>query len=310
MDVLITGLNNYLAQDVAICLAKYDYQVTCLVRNKRHVSRVADGRYGIKLVEANLFRDGQDVRIPTQTNVGLFFSQAPVNDTELRISMDMLALDRYLNILKQARCEHLIYVTKLLDDGRLDLVRRHLFNSGFTYTIVRVSNIIGKGSSLMRVFSRLERRPLLMFSKEFEKYKCQPVALSDVCSALHGIMLNPQVYGQVLDIGGEEVMTYRAMFERYMRVINRPLPVLRLPLNSSRLTAWVYRYFYRLEHDLVEALEANIGRDVVCTHGELASALPMQMLSFEEAVQKAVRAIGKEKDSGRQTKRNFQLSDE
>lgn len=305
MDVLITGLNNYLAQDVAICLAGYDYQVTCLVRNKRHVSRVADGKYGINLVEANLFRDGQDIRIPEQTNVALFFSQAPVNDTELRISMDMLALDRYLQILKQARCEHLIYVTKLLDDGRLDLIRRHLFNSGFTHTIVRVSNIIGKGSSLMRVFSRLERRPLIMFSREFEKYKCQPVALSDVCRILHGIMLNPQIYGQILDIGGDEVMTYRVMFERYLRVINRPLPAVRLPLSSSRVTAWVYRYFYRLEHDLVEALEANI----VCTHGEIAATHPMEMLSFEEAVRKAVGLVGKDNNSGR-TKKNFQLSDE
>ncbi len=309
MDVLITGLNNYLAQDVAICLATYDYRVTCLVRNKRHVSRVAEGKYGINLVEANLFREVKDVRISAQTNVGFFFSQSPVNDSELRISMDMLALDRYLDILRQANCEHLIYVTKLLDDGRLHLIRRHLFNSGFTHTIVRVSNIIGKGSSLMRVFSRLERRPLIMFSKEFETNSCQPVALSDVCRILHGIMLDPQAYGQVLDIGGKEVMTYRAMFERYLKVINRPRPAFRLPLRSSRVTSFVYRYFYRLEHDLVEALEANIGHDVVCKHGKLALQLPLEMVPFDDAVRQALGIPDKGRNTGRKTK-NFSLSDE
>lgn len=309
MDVLITGLNNYLAQDVAICLATYDYQITCLVRNKRHVSRVAEAKYGINLVEANLFREVKDVRIPAQTSVGFFFSQSPVNDSELRISMDMLALDRYLDILKQANCEHVIYVTKLLDDGRLDLIRRHLFNSGFTHTIVRVSNIIGKGSSLMRVFSRLERRPLIMFSKEFETNNCQPVALSDVCRILHGIMLDPQTYGQIIDIGGKEVMTYRAMFERYLQVINRPRPALRLPLTSSRVTSLVYRYFYRLEHDLVEALEANVGHDLVCKHGQLALRLPMEMIPFEEAVKQALGIADKGRNSG-QSKNNMQSSDE
>src|SRR5690554_6392888 len=106
MDILITGLNNYLAQDVAICLASYDYRVTCLVRNEGHVSRLGESKYGINLLETDLFREGKDVRIPAQTNVGFFFSQAPVNDSVLCISMDMLALDRYLGLLKQANCAH------------------------------------------------------------------------------------------------------------------------------------------------------------------------------------------------------------
>lgn len=308
MNVLITGLNNYLAQDVAVCLASYDYRVTCLVRNKRHVSQLSGSKYGINLLETNLFRGGQEVRISPETNVGFFFCQSPVIDSELRTSMDMLALDRYLGILKQANCEHVIYVTKLLDDGRLDLIRRHLFKSGFTHTIVRVSNIIGKGSSLMRVFSRLERKPLLLFSKEFETNSCQPVALSDVCRILHGIMLDPSAYGQVLDIGGREVMTYRAMFERYLKVIDRPRPTLRMPLHSSRVTALVYRYFYRLEHDLVEALEANIGHDLVCQYGKLDTHFSAAMLPFDEAVRQALGMA----DAGREASqaKSYQLSDE
>lgn len=299
MNVLITGLNNYLAQDVATCLASYDYRVTCLVRNKRHLHHVLDSKYAINVPEANLFRDGQDVSIDPETNVAFFFSQSPMHDSELRTSMDMLALDRYLNILKQARCEHVIYVTKLLEEERLDLIRRHLFKSGFTHTIVRVSNIIGEGSSLMRIFSRLERRPLIMFSKEFETNNCQPVALSDVCRILHGLMLDPQAYGQVIDIGGEEVMTYRSMFERYLDIVHHPKPALRLPLRSSWATSVVYRYFYRLEHDLVDALKANVGRDRVCRYGKLETYFPVAMMSFEEAVKQAMGIQDEKQGAGR-----------
>lgn len=288
MNILITGLNNYLAQDVAVRLAAYDYRVTCVVRNKHHIGQLLDEKYGVNLVEANLFRGGKSVTVPAETNVAFFFSQSPVNDSELRISMDMLALDRYLAILKQTECEHVIYVTRLLDDERLDIIRRHLFKSGVTYTIVRVSNIIGKGSSLMRVFSRLERTPLLMFSKEFETNNCQPVALSDVCRLLDGMMLDPQVYGQVLDIGGNEVMTYQSMFERYLSVVDRRRPALKLPLRSLRITSLVYRYLYRLEQDLVDALKANIGRDLVCRYGRLEARYPTPLLPFEEAVRQAL----------------------
>lgn len=288
MKVLITGLNSYLARDVATCLASYDYRVTCLVRNKNLVKNILDEKYGIQLIEANLFSGKGKVPIPPDTNVAFFFSQSPLNDSELRVSMDMLALDRYLNTLKDARCEHVIYVTRLLDDERLDVIRRHLFKSGFTYTIVRVSNIIGKGSSLMRVFSRLERKPLVMFSKEFEVNNCQPVALSDVCRLLHGMMLDPSAYGKVIDVGGSEVMTYRSMFERYLKVMNRPRPTIKLPLRSSRVTSFIYRYFYRLEEDVVDALNANIGRDLICRHGRLEAHYPVAMLSFEDAVRQAL----------------------
>ncbi len=304
MNVLITGLNNYLAQDVAIHLAAYDYRVTCVVRNRHHVSKVLDGKYGINTVEANLFKDGKKSPVPSDTSVAFFFSQSPVADSELRISMDMLALDRFLGMLKETECKHVIYVTKLLDDERLDIIRRHLFKSGITYTIVRVSNIIGKGSSLMRVFLRLERKPLLMFSKEFETNNCQPVALSDVCRLLHGIMLDPYAYGQILDIGGREVMTYRSMFERYLKVVQSPRPTIGLPLNSLRVTSWVYRYLYRLEHDLVDALKANIGRDLICRYGRMEAHYSIAMLPFEDAVR---QALGMDSDRKSKQVADYQL---
>src|SRR5690606_10406474 len=117
MEVLITGLNNYLARNIAVCLAETDYQVTCLLRNRKFFYKHVPKKYGINIIEGDLFRGTLPPGLNKETRVAFYFNQSPINEIDIRSEMDLIALQKYIGVLKATACEHLIYVTKLSDDN-------------------------------------------------------------------------------------------------------------------------------------------------------------------------------------------------
>lgn len=287
MNVLITGLNNYIARNIAVFLAEEDYGVTCLVRGKKFFYEHVPEEHEITLLEWDLFRDADFKGVKKEIDVAFYFSQTPVNEPDIHMGMEILALERYLNVLKETDCRHFIYVTKLSDD-RTERIQKHLFKAGFTYTIIRVSNIIGKGSLLMNIFSKLVKQKIVVFTKEFEVNRGQPVSLFDVCRLINCIMLDPSTFGRTYDIGGPEILTYRQMVERCLAIAKLNKRAFKLPIYSTFLTTFVSQYLFRFESDISRALSANISRDLLCKHDGLASLYSIELTPFDESVRLAL----------------------
>ncbi len=289
MKVLITGLNNYLARNITVCLAEERYQVTCLVRNKKFFYKHVPERYGFGMLEGDLLR-GTISGIDKETEVAFYFNQSPANELDIRRGMELLALQRYIQALRATSCNHFIYVTKLVDDN-VDSIESYMRSSGMNYTIIRVSNIIGKGSVLMNILSKLAKQGFVMISSEFAKSRCQPVHLLDVCTYLNHIILDSRTYNKIYDIGGPEVMTYREVFERYLRIVKQQKRIFSLPSFGLSLSAIVARYIYKFEQDVSAAFTTNMRRDLLCEKTGLEALYPMELTSFNGAVNLALGPV-------------------
>lgn len=283
MKVLITGLNNYLARKIALCLAESDCEVTCLIRNRRLFREQVPEKYTINFMEGDLFRGDNLTAIDADTSVALYFNQSPVRELDMRVEMELLALQKYIDALKRTACQHLIYVTKLVD-GNVDKINAYIRETGLNYTIVRTSNIIGKGSVLMTILTKMARQRMVVVSKEFAKSQCQPVYLADVCTYFTYMLLDPRTYGETYDIGGPETMTYKEIFERYLDVIKLPKKVMTLPPLGFILSTFMVRYVYRFEQDISAALSLNVHRNLICKNNGLRDLYPLKLTPFRDAV--------------------------
>ncbi|WP_257667093.1 hypothetical protein [Parapedobacter tibetensis] len=290
MEVLITGLNNYLARNIAIFLAEEDYKVTCLVRNRNLFYKHVPDNYGITVTEGDMFRGALHPEISRDTRVAFYFNQSPANELDIRLEMERIALQRYINSLQDIACQHLIYVTKLVDDS-VDLIDSYLHGSGLHYTIIRVSNIIGNGSILMNILSKLAKKNIIMVPKEFAENRCQPVHLLDVCAYLNHIMLDPRTYGESYDIGGPEIMTYREVFERYLQLAKLRKKIVPLPALGLSLATLVSRYLYKFEQDVSSAFIANMRSDLLCKKNGLDVLFPVELTPFDDAINRALGAL-------------------
>ncbi|MEC3879708.1 hypothetical protein [Parapedobacter sp. 10938] len=290
MKVQITGLNNYLARNIAVCLSEEGHEVTCLIRNKKFFYRHVPEKFGITIIEGDLFRGALPAGFDKDTHVAFYFNQSPVNEIDIRMEMDLIALQRYIRALKFTACEHLVYVTKLADDN-VDTVTEYLDRSGLNYTIVRISNIIGKGSALMNILSSLAKSKLVVLPAAFAVSKCQPIHLLDVCAYLNKIMGDTSTYGKIFDVGGPEVMTYKEAFERYMDIAKLKKKVLALPGLSKPVSFLLGRYIYKFEQDVAAAFNVYMRKDLVAVNKGLNTLYPaVALASYGTSVSDALDA--------------------
>ena len=288
MNVQITGLNNYLARNVARCLFDEGHKVSCLVRNKKLFKTYWREIKDMSIVEGDLFRGTLPTDLNPATQVAFYFNQTPINEMGMRMEMDLIALQRYIKALQHTACYHLIYVTKLADEN-VEVIRKYLGRSGIAYTLVRISNIIGKGSALMNILSALAKSKLVLLPREFATSRCQPIHLSDVCAYLNKIIGDTDAFSKMFDVGGPEVMTYKEAFERYMDITKLKKKVLALPGLSKPMSFLLGRYVYKFEQDVAAAFNVYMRKDLVAGNHELNELYPTVVLSsYGTAVQDAL----------------------
>jgi uncharacterized protein YbjT (DUF2867 family) len=130
-----------------------------------------------------------------------------------------------------------------------------LREGGVPVTEFRAAVIVGSGSLSFEIIRYLTERLPVMVCPRWVYTRAQPIAIRNVLDYLVAALAVPASAGRVLEIGGAEVLTYRALLLRYAaeRGLRRwlvPVPVLTPRLSSY----WVH---------LVTPVPAAIARPLV-----------------------------------------------
>jgi uncharacterized protein YbjT (DUF2867 family) len=116
----------------------------------------------------------------------------------------------------------------------------------------------------------------------------QPVALADVLTALVGVCGKESTYGQSFDLGGPEVMTYRAMMERVAQIRGKRPILIEVPFLSPRLSSlWLHLVTpasVAVARPLVEGLRIP----TVAHDDRIWELLEVQRTTFDEAIESAL----------------------
>ena len=157
-------------------------------------------------------------------------------------------------------------------------------------TTLRAAMIVGAGSAAFETILALVNRLPVMICPRWVSVETQPVALADVVSALVGVCGNAAAYGQTFDLGGPEVMTYRAMMERVARLRGRHPILIEVPFLTPRLSSlWLYLVTpasVSVARPLVEGLRVpTVARD-----DRIWNLVGVQQTTFDQAISAALPA--------------------
>lgn len=153
---------------------------------------------------------------------------------------------------------------------------------------VRAGIIIGPGSAAFEVIRDLVFHLPVMVTPRWVDSRSQPIALEDVLEYLARLPELPQAEGQVYDVGGPEVMTYRELMQRFARMVGRRRLIVPVPVLTPRLSAlWL---------DLVTSVPANVARalieglehDVLARDEPIRRLIPLPLKNFDEAARAAL----------------------
>jgi len=159
-------------------------------------------------------------------------------------------------------------------------------------TTLRAAMIVGRSSAAFETILALVERLPVMVCPRWVSVETQPVALGDVLAALIGVCDNEVTYWESFDLGGPEVMTYRAMLERVAQIRGKHPILIEVPFLTPRLSSlWLHLVTpasVAVARPLVEGLRIP----TVAHDDRIWELLGLRRTKFDDAIRSALLTNG------------------
>jgi len=288
MNVLLTGINNYLGKELTLYFLDKGYSVTCLVRSETLLLGEAKIDNNLSVIRGDLIREKYSRNFPDDLDVAFYFSYYVAEQGDIYQDLELLSLQNYIKKARRVNCAHLVYVMPLRSPVNED-VKKLLKESYISYTIVRTSNIVGKDSLLIQIFKKMASNLAIVSNTKLASSKCQPIALADAITYLDFIAFNPAAFNECFDIGGPEILSYREMIDQFLEICAMKKPIITLPfVNTFFSTFWLQKNS-GLPKMIAKAFSENIQGDLLCEDNRIHDLFPHQSLTFKDAVKRALK---------------------
>jgi len=298
--VLVTGATGYIGGRLVPRLLEAGYAVRCSVRSPR---KLADRPWAqdprVEVVALDLFEDDEQTVAEAMDGcfAAYYLVHAMVSAGGEYAQRDLLMAERFSSAAERAGVERIVYLGGLgeLGQGLSEHLRSRqevgrALDSGTTpVTELRAAMIIGSGSASFEILRYLVERLPVMITPSWVRTECQPIGVRNVLGYLVDCLAVPETTGEVLDIGGPDVMSYAEIMkvmarERGLaRRLILPVPVLTPKLSSL----WIH-LVTPLSHRIARPLAEGLRNRVVCRDDRAARLMPQELLSVEGSIRAAL----------------------
>jgi uncharacterized protein YbjT (DUF2867 family) len=294
MRILVSGANGYVGSRLIPLLAARGHQTDCMVRDASQMSPCAANA---RVVVADALQPASLAAIMEGTDVAYYLihsMSAPGEDFDQR---DCLAAKNFAMAASQAGVSRIIYLGGLASktsEISLHLKSRHatgaaLREFGPPVTEFRAGIIVGNGSVSYEMIRYLTERLPVMICPRWVTTRTQPIAINDVLDYLVAALESPASMGQIIEIGGATIETYRSMMLRYARARRLRRWLLRVPVLTPRLSSYWLRLLTPAPTSIARPLIEGLRTEVICTNSRAEELFPfIQPMSYSDAIEQAL----------------------
>ncbi len=251
---------------------------------------------GVEWHSADLADRGEAERALTGADVAVHLVHSlGSSDFEER---DLAIAENVARGAERARLSQIVYLGGLGDDS--PTLSKHLRSRRETakalaqgevsVTTLRAGMVVGKGSAAFETIVALVDRLPAMICPRWVSVPTQPIALQDVVSYLSGVIGLEATYGETYDVGGAEVMTYRAMIDRIARIRGKRPLIVEVPVLTPRLSSWWLHLVTPVKASVARPLIDGLRNPTVARDERIRSIVPIPRTPFDEAVREALSA--------------------
>ena len=213
---------------------------------------------------------------------------------------DIQAGQNFGEAVKKAGLERVIYLGGLGDpDSTLsehlrsrqetgDALRR----SGVSVTEFRAAIIVGAGSISFEMIRYLTERVPVMICPRWVRTRVQPIGIDDVVEYLVASLSVNQSDGQIIEIGGKDVLTYGEMMKDYARVRGLRRWLLHVPVLTPRLSSYWVHWVTPVPAVFARPLIEGLRSEVVVRDAKASELFPqIKPADYESAVRGALSKL-------------------
>jgi uncharacterized protein YbjT (DUF2867 family) len=295
MRILVSGATGYVGSRLISRLVASGHEVSCMVRDASRVDRqVAESS---RIVVADALQPESLVAAMQGINIAYYLihsMSASGGDFQQR---DWRAAHNFAGAAKQAGVRRIIYLGGLASETSqisLHLKSRHetgeaLRRFGPPVTEFRAGIIVGNGSVSFELIRYLTERLPVMICPRWVITRTQPIAIDDVLDYLVAALQSSESTGQVIEIGGATIETYRSMMLTYARARRLRRWLLRVPVLTPRLSSYWLRLVSPIPTLIARPLIEGLRTEVVCKNTRAAELFPaIRPMSYAAAIEKTL----------------------
>jgi uncharacterized protein YbjT (DUF2867 family) len=293
--ILVTGATGYVGGRLVPRLLEAGYRVRALVRDANRLQ----GRpwlNRIEVVQGDVLQP--ETLRPAMRGVDaayyLIHSMSGRADFHER---DLIAARGFGSAAGESGVGRIIYLGGL-GDPEADLSHHlrsrqqtgeALREGGVPVTEFRAAVIVGSGSVSFEMIRYLTERIPIMICPRWVFTRIQPIAIGDVLEYLAAALETPESSGEVIEIGGADVLTYGDMMLGYARVRGLRRVLAPVPVLSPRLSSYWVHWMTPIPASIARPLIDGLRNEVVVRDDKARRLFPqIQPMDYQIAVRQAL----------------------
>ncbi len=302
MKVAVIGSTGYVGGRLVPKLLEEGHAVRCLARTPAKLEGV-EWRSEVEVAEADVLDQASVEQALSGIDAVYYLVHAMGHAGDFE-EADRVGAENTRTAAENAGVQRIIYLGGLgEDDGEQlsdHLASRHevgtvLASDSVPVTELRAAVIIGSGSASFEMLRHLDEvLPAMICPRWVTTTKCQPIAIADVLHYLVSVLDVPKTAGEILEIGGPDVLTYRDMMDRYADLAGlRRRLIIPVPFLTPRLSSHWINLVTPLPYGLARPLVDSLINDVVVRpEHDIRRFIDHTPYSLDTAIERALAVVG------------------
>ena len=293
--VLVTGATGFVGRRLVPSLVEAGHTVKAMTRNPKDYDGPGDPVHG-DVDDPGSLADAVD-----GVDVAVYLVHSLDDDDFERKDAD--AARSFGLAAAAAGVRQIVYLGGLgADDGELSAHLRSrreveglLGEAGVPVTVLRAAIVVGAGGISWEITRQLVKNLPAMVVPKWASTLSQPIGVDDVVAYLEGVVGNEAALGRVFEIGGPERLSYLDMLQQAAEVIHgHRLPIVTVPVLTPNLSSQWIRLVTSVDATTGRNLIDSMSTEVVVNDESIREVVPIEPVSYAEAVRRAVEESGTE----------------
>jgi uncharacterized protein YbjT (DUF2867 family) len=294
-SVLVTGATGYVGGRLVPRLLESGYRVRCLVRDPARLQ----GRpwlEQVEVVEGDVLKPATLATAMQGIDAAYYLIHSMSGSADFH-QRDLTAARNFADAARLAGVQQIIYLGGL-GDPDADL-SQHLSSRQKTgealreadvpVTEFRAAIIVGSGSVSFEMIRYLTERIPVMICPSWVYTRVQPVSIRNVLEYLVAALETPESKGEIIEIGGSDVLTYGDMMMGYAEVRGLQRVLLPVPVLTPRLSSHWVHWMTPIPADIARPLIDGLRNEVIVRDDKAQRLFPdIQPMDYQTSVRLAL----------------------
>jgi uncharacterized protein YbjT (DUF2867 family) len=295
--ILVLGASGYVGSRLVPCLLEKGYQVRAAGRSVDKLKLRPWARHPqVELVAADTLDKDSLGRACVGADVAYYLVHSMESHNENFADADRKSAENMVREAQHHGLERIIYLGGLgeLKENLSPHLRSRaevgqILRSGKTpTTMLRAAMVMGEASMSFEILRHLIDKLPVILIPHWVRTHSQPIAIRNALGYLIGCLQNSETIGQVFDIGGPDVLSYRQLMKIYAQEARLKRLIVAVPGLSPRMSAAWLEMTSPIPASFARPLAEGLRNEMVCKENRIRDIIHQELIGCRRAIRLAL----------------------